>query len=144
MNQSVEVFLGDEPYEVLINAGDFFLKGDEPLSMGGQNAGPSPYDFLLVALGSCTAITLRLYAERKGYTFSHLKVTLNHEKLPNRQDKITRNIEVDGDFDESVVQRLLDIATKCPMARTLTGGIEIDNRIESPKSKLEFSTQEKK
>ncbi len=144
MSQSVEVVLGKEPYEVLIQAGQFSLIGDEPPTMGGKDTGPAPYDFLLMALGSCTAITLRLYAERKGYTISHLKVVLTHEKTPSRQDKITRRIDIDGDFDGAVVQRLLDIASKCPVARTLMSNVEIANYIESPKNPIEFSATEQK
>ena len=141
---SVIVTQGAKPYEVEISAGAHILKSDEPPQMGGGDLGPNPYEFLLAALGSCTAITLRLYAERKGYTLTHLKVSLTHEKLKNRQDKITRRIEIDGDFDESVVQRFLDIAAKCPVARTLLSNIEMDNQIESPQSSLELSAQGRK
>ena len=143
-SNSVVVIQGEKPYAVTITAGAHVLKGDESPEWGGADVGPNPYEYLLAALGSCTAITLRLYAEHKGYTISALKVTLAHEKLKNSQDKITRHIEIDGDFDESVVQRFLDIAAKCPVARTLLSNIEMDNQIESPQSSLELSAQGRK
>ena len=117
---------------------------DEPQEMGGGDLGPNPYQYLLLALGSCTAITLRLYAERKGYTLTDLKITLTHEKLENRQDKITRHIQIDGDFDDVAVARFLDIAAKCPVARTLLNSVALEQQIESPKSPLELRAQGKK
>ena len=143
-SNSVVVIQGEKPYAVSITAGAHSLKGDESPEWGGADVGPNPYEYLLAALGSCTAITLRLYAEHKGYTISALKVTLAHEKLKNSQDKITRHIEIDGDFDEAALPRFLDIAAKCPVARTLSGAVEMENKIESPQSSVELSALEKK
>lgn len=133
---SVVVVQGDQPYEVIMTAGGYEFSADEPMEMGGGGRGPNPYEYLLLALGSCTAITLKLYAERKGYTLTDLKITLTHEKLENRQDKITRLIQIDGDFDENAVARFLDIAAKCPMARTLLGSVTLEQQIESRQQPL--------
>ena len=140
---SVVVVQGSAPYEVIMQAGQYQFTADEPTTMGGGNLGPNPYEYLLLALGSCTAITLRLYAERKGYTLTDLKITLRHEKLENRQDKITRHIQIDGDFDDAAVARFLDIAAKCPVARTLLAGVELEEQIHSPKSPLELRAGKK-
>lgn len=141
---SVVVVQGAQPYEVIMTAGMYEFTADEPHEMGGGGLGPNPYEYLLLALGSCTAITLKLYAQRKGYTLTDLKITLTHEKLENRQDKITRHIQIDGDFDENAVARFLDIAAKCPVSRTLLATVALEQQIESPKSSMELRAQGKK
>jgi putative redox protein len=99
------------------------LIADEPAAAGGNDQGLAPYEFLLAALGACTSMTLRMYATQKKWGLKHIAVKLTHKKEPDSENKkrdvITRVITVEGDLDESQRQRLLEIANKCPLHRTL-------------------------
>ncbi len=112
------------------------LVADEPVAVGGLDAGPGPYELLLMALGSCTAMTLRLYAERKGWPLQRVRVRLRHGKAHAEDcvacesgtamiDRIDRRLELDGPLDDEQRRRLLQIADMCPVHRTLTSRIEI-------------------
>jgi len=101
------------------------IHSDEEVTKGGEDTGATPHELLLAALGSCTAMTLKVYAERKGWSLKDVKVTLdavNNEGAYN----ITRHVAIDGDLDAEQRQRLLEIADKCPVHRTLTGEITIN------------------
>lgn len=113
---------------------------DEPVDLGGTDRGPTPYEMLLGALGACTAMTLRMYADRKGWPLEAITVELSHEKTHARDcadcpdkdaklDRIARAIQVGGPLDPEQRARLLEIANKCPVHRTLTGTIRIDTRL---------------
>lgn len=113
---------------------------DEPIDLGGTDRGPTPYEMLLGALGACTAMTLRMYADRKGWPLQQITVELSHEKTHARDcadcpdkdaklDRIARAIQVGGPLDAEQRARLLEIANKCPVHRTLTGTIRIDTRL---------------
>ena len=119
-----------------IYAGRHRLRADEPVAVGGADSGPSPYDLLLAALGACTAMTLRLYAAHKNLPLEHVSVSLRHEKIhaadcaecetrEGRIDRIERVVSVAGPLDESQRQKLLEIADKCPVHRTLHGEVSI-------------------
>ena len=104
------------------------MLADEPESYGGLNSGPSPYDFLAVALGACTAMTLRLYVESKKLEFGPFTVVVDHAKVHGEDDKgsvagkidrFVRKIHVDGDLDAETKAKLLEIADKCPVHKTL-------------------------
>ena len=119
-------------YQQTVSNGRHTLIADEPQAMGGDDAGLAPFDFLLAALGSCTSITLRMYAQRKNLALTHVSVALSHEKIDvdgQKVDRIERNITLIGDLSVEQRERLLEIANKCPMYRTLQSDIKIDSRI---------------
>jgi putative redox protein len=119
-----------------VRTGSHLLLVDEPIEVGGLDSGPGPYDLLLAALGACTAMTLRLYAERKALPLDRVTVRLSHSKIyaedcancetkEGMLDRIDRAITLSGSLDESQRARLMEIADKCPVHRTLTSEIEI-------------------
>ena len=123
-----------------IEAGGHHLVSDEPLDLGGTDAGPTPYDLLVAALGSCTAITLQMYARHKGWPLEGVEVRLTHGKIHARDcadcetkegriDRIEREIVLQGALDAAQRARLLEIADRCPVHRTLTSEIEISTRL---------------
>jgi uncharacterized OsmC-like protein/alpha-beta hydrolase superfamily lysophospholipase len=119
-----------------ITAGAHRFLADEPVDAGGGDSGPNPYDFLLAALGACTAMTLRLYAERKVLPLDRVMVRLRHTKVHAADcetcetkegmiDRIERGIVLEGQLDGQQRTRLLEIADKCPVHRTLTSEVDI-------------------
>jgi len=120
-----------------ITAGDHTWAADEPKSAGGNDSAPDPYGLLLSALGACTSMTLRMYAERKGWGVRDIKVTLRHDRVyaedcascdtkSGRLSRIVREISVTGDLDDAQRKSLLAIADKCPVHRTLQSEIVIE------------------
>jgi putative redox protein len=108
-----------------VTIGGFRLRADEPVDKGGTDTGPEPHEFVLTALGACTAMTLRLYAERKGWPLTHVEVTLNGGPAEGKY-AITRQITLQGELDAEQRRRLIEIANKCPVHRTLTGEVLIE------------------
>ena len=100
------------------------LRSDEPRENGGGDSGPAPHELLLGALGACTATTLRMYAERKGWPLRQVSVTVGGEQRDGRLH-ISRRIDLTGGLDAGQRQRLIEIADKCPVHKTLVGGITI-------------------
>ncbi|MFV1996334.1 MAG: alpha/beta fold hydrolase [Verrucomicrobiales bacterium] len=128
-------------YRSQVLANGHTLVADEPLSAGGTDAGPSPYELLSSALGACTTMTLRMYADRKGWPLEAAEVSVRHAKVHcddcartgaanSRIDHITRDLALEGPLDEAQRTRLLEIADRCPVHRTLTGTIEITTILE--------------
>ncbi|EGP09475.1 hypothetical protein CSIRO_1015 [Bradyrhizobiaceae bacterium SG-6C] len=120
----------------VIAAGRHRILADEPVDVGGMDSGPGPYDFLLGALGACTSMTMRLYAERKAIPLARTTVTLRHSRIHAKDcedcetkdgmiGRIDRVIAMDGDLDAEQRAKLMEIADKCPVHRTLTSEIKI-------------------
>ncbi len=131
---------GEGGLEQEIVAGRHRLTVDEPKSLGGTDAGPTPYDLIAGALGACTAMTIRLYARRKTLPLTRVIVDLVHDKVhasdceacetkDARIDRIQRTITLEGDLDDAARASLLAIAEKCPVHRTLQGGIVIETQL---------------
>jgi len=124
-----------------INAGAHTFYADEPVDAGGDNAGPDPYELLLAALGACTSMTLQLYARRKGWPLEDVEVRMSHRRdyardcqdcdtQPVQIDQIERRITLKGQLDQAQRTRLLEVAEKCPVHRTLTGTIKVTDSLE--------------
>lgn len=122
-----------------IVAGPHHLAADEPISAGGTNTGPSPYDFLLAALGACTSMTVGMYARRKEWPLEDVTIHLRHSRIhcsdcaecetkDGMLDRIERDIHFAGPLSDEQRSKLLEIANKCPVHRTLTSEIYIATR----------------
>ena len=107
-----------------VAVGGHRLRADELTEKGGEDSGATPHELLLAALGSCTAMTLKVYAERKGWLLRDVHVTLNGTNT-DAGYVITRQVSIDGDLDAEQRQRLIEIADKCPVHRSLVGDISI-------------------
>ena len=126
---------GAGTYTQQVIAGRHLLAADEPPPIG-DDAGPTPYDLLLAGLGACTSMTVRMYADRKGWPLARVRVTLRHSRIHAKDcadcetrtgwiDHIDRDIELSGELDDSQRQRLLDIGETCPVHHTLTSEVRI-------------------
>jgi uncharacterized OsmC-like protein len=129
---------GTGKYVQEVTIGRHRLVADEPEAAGGNDLGPSPYDLLLAGLGACTAMTLRMYAERKKLPLENVSVELRHTKIhaadcktcetkEGKVDRIERAIEIRGALTEAQRTRLLEIADKCPVHRTLHSEVTISS-----------------
>jgi putative redox protein len=116
--------IGTTNYRVALSAGHHSLSGDEGSALGGQDLGPAPHELLCAALAACTAITLRMYAQRKSWPLSavHVEVDL---RIEEKQRLITRRLRLTGELDQSQRARLADIAERTPVTLTLKQGATI-------------------
>ena len=126
-------------FQQTVTIGPHRMLADEPLAVGGEDSGPGPYDFLLAGLGACTSMTMRLYADRKSLPLDRVTVTLQHDKIHAEDcaecetkagmlDRIDLVIATEGALDADQRKRLMEIADKCPVHRTLTSEIRIVTR----------------
>lgn len=119
-------------YATRIKAGHHILISDEPAAEGGTDQGPTAHQLLLSALGACTAITLRMYADRKGWDLQRVSVDLNMDGSDNTsgpETKIYLKLSLEGQLDTAQRERLAAIAKKCPVHKTLTGAITIETSL---------------
>jgi len=139
----VGVDAGPLRYAQTISVGPHVLQADEPVDVGGNDAGPNPYDLLLAALGSCASITVRMYSERKQWPLQGVHVGLLWGRVHAEDcaecdtelrmvDGIEMEIAFLGDLSEDQRQRLLEIANKCPVHRTLSSQVQIRARLARP------------
>ncbi|MEN2283160.1 alpha/beta fold hydrolase [Algoriphagus sp. SE2] len=137
----VKVRLSGPGFTTEIKTPHHHMIADEPIEVGGDNLGPNPYDFLMASLGSCTAMTLKMYAERKQWKLNEVTVFLNHDKVHLKDSKnpsekeskvsrFTRLISLEGELDEEQRQRLLEISNRCPVHRTLEEDIVIQTLLK--------------
>ena len=127
---------GTGPFSETVRSGAHVLAADEPVAKGGNDTGPDPYAYLLAGLGACTAMTLRMYARQKKWPLEKVRVQLRHDKIhaadcescetkDGKVDRIQRTIELEGPLDDAQRKRLMEIADRCPVHRTLTSEILI-------------------
>ena len=137
MSRIVRVDGGQFRYVQNISVGRHKLRADEPVDAGGQDAGPGPYEMLLAGLGACTNITVQMYAERKQWPLKEIRVDLSYAKVRDDSvakpevmlvDEIEMEIEFVGDLTDEQRERLMQIANKCPLHRTLRSAIKIRTR----------------
>jgi putative redox protein len=123
-------------FQQIVTSGPHRMVADEPVAVGGQDSGPGPYDFVLAGLGACTSMTMRMYADRKSLPLDRVTVTLKHSKIHAEDcaecetregmlDQIERVIAIEGALDADQRKRLMEIADKCPVHRTLTSEVRI-------------------
>jgi len=123
-----------------IQVGRHSLVSDEPVEVGGTDQGPTPYDLIAAALGSCTSMTLRMYSQRKGWPLQRVIVKVRHQKIyavdcaecetkEGRIDRVEREIALEGPLDAAQKARLLEIADRCPVHQTLAKKVQIVTRL---------------
>lgn len=139
MTRNVRLEAGSTPYLEIVSIGPHVLQADEAIDAGGRDAGPDPYELLLSALGACTSITIRLYAERKNWPLQAVRVGLSYARSHAEDcaecdaqieapERIEMEIALDGTLSEAQRSRLMEIASRCPVHRTLQSRIEIRQR----------------
>ncbi|UCD67938.1 MAG: bifunctional alpha/beta hydrolase/OsmC family protein [Betaproteobacteria bacterium] len=132
--------VGDGNFAQTINVGRHWLRADEPASIGGDDSGPSPYQLLSASLGACTSMTIRMYATRKKWPIGRISVRVHHEKIHaedcaqcetsvGKVDRMEREIHVEAELTEEQRHRLLEIADKCPVHRTLHSEMLVTSRL---------------
>lgn len=136
--QGARVRTGRTPYLTEIQAGGHAWLADEPVHLGGGDRGPNPYDMLTAALGACTSMTLRMYADRKGWPLETIEVHVEHDRIPappdvvahgGKVDRFRRHITVTGALSAEQRARLGEIANHCPVHHTLSAASLIETQV---------------
>ena len=133
MQNSVKInaVIGRNQYKTVIQTNSHQIIGDEPVINGGTNLGPAPYEYILAGLATCTAATLRMYADRKGWDLEQLEIELSlivEKEGSNQTTTIFRDLHFIGNLDETQKAALLIIAEKCPVHKMLTNSIVISTK----------------
>ena len=139
-DSTVRVHTGASGFRTTVNARGFEIFADEPASAGGTEAGPTPYDFIGVALGACTSMTLRMYADRKQWPLEGVTVHVSHDRIhaadcadcestEGRLDRLSRSITLEGPLDDVQKARMLEIADRCPVHKTLHSEIVVETKL---------------
>jgi len=139
-DMDVVVHGGKQGFAQEITAGRHALRSDEPTSYGGTDTGPSPYGLMLAALGACTSMTLRMYADRRKWPLEGVTVRLSHKKIhakdceecetkEGKLDVIERHISLEGPLDDEQRKKLMEIADRCPVHQTLGNEIHIRTKL---------------
>lgn len=133
---------GEGAFQVEVRAGGARFLADEPVEVGGLGSGPTPYDLLAAGLGACTAMTLRLYARGKKLALDPVKVKVGHSRTAEGTDLFARRVELQGKLSPEQRARLIEIAERCPVHRSLEKGATIETTMgEKPKAAVERPTQ---
>lgn len=122
-------------YQQSVRVGRHSLLADEPAALGGEDAGPAPFDYVMAGLGACTSMTLRMYAERKGLPLARVTVelSLSQEEIDGvRRQRIHRQIRLEGELSREQSLRLLEIANKCPVHRALSSSFALTAELADP------------
>jgi len=149
VSRSVVVESGRLRYAQNISVGSHLLQGDEPVSAGGNDVGPNPYELLLAALGTCTSMTVRMYADRKQWPLEDVHIELSYARVHaddctacDKELKLVDGIEMElslvGELSQSQRQRLMEIANNCPVHRMLQSPIPIRARLAPPRPRSEL------
>lgn len=125
---SVRVASNNSRYGQDVTIRQFQLTADEPPTLGGDDAGPTPFEWVLTGLASCKAITLKMYAERKGWALAQVSADLTYESVEGAP-YITAHLTLEGDLTDEQRQRLLDISERCPVQKLLTNPIQIQTQL---------------
>lgn len=126
---TLSAVLGEEDYVVSLHARKHEILADEPEEIGGKDQGLTPYELILGGLGACTSITLKMYAQRKGWVVEDIDVKLEMSVEKDETPVITRRIKVKGDLTPDQCDRLLQIANKCPVHTLLANPIKIESAL---------------
>lgn len=129
-------------FQVRAQSGSSTFLVDEPQSVGGLGSGPNPFDLLGAALGACSVMTMRLYADRKGFPLRRSLVEVRHFREPSGRDVFVREISLEGDMDPDQIQKIVNIAERCPVHLTLTRGAEVRTSLTSGLEPTARSTEE--
>jgi putative redox protein len=132
LKEELKAYIGVENYFIKIESGNHTWNADEPVSAEGKDLGPNPYELLMSSLASCTLITLKMYANRKGWKVDSASVCINfdfEDVEKKRVSQVYRKLTIHGPLDEEQKDRLLYIAKICPVARILEGTIQINTEI---------------
>jgi putative redox protein len=126
--QTATAVIGTDVYKTELSARSHNIIADEPLDIGGTDLGPRPGDFIRIGLASCTAITLRMYANRKNLDVTQIRVSVSNGVFDGKTTYKTE-IEIKGTLDEEQTKRMMQIAKLCPVHKTLTNPIEIETAL---------------
>jgi len=137
--RSVMVLGPSTGFRTEIEVGGHHLVVDEPVAVGGADAGPSPYEMLLAALGACTSMTLRLYADKRKWPLERVRVSLQHRKVhaqdcadcdhkPAKMDLVDRVVFLEGALSDEQRTKLMEIADRCPVHQTMQSKMQVNTR----------------